>query len=249
MYSLRARYYARENGRFVSRDQHQGNYEDELNRYVYVAGNLVMFSDPSGYGITESSLIKKSIATISNSIRFVTQTSFRDGALAGLGGYFVGVLYSFITDGDPIVVISSSFGNMLQSMLIGGILGVFNSNIINDIRIDPRYLDGFRVSITLQSIFNHGWPQLTGAFSMLGAGMYAGMGQSMFNEIIGRGEFASFEELMAGASAGFFNVIASLDIHLDNSRKGRLMSIFISTTGNTLGYLLSKGIEAISKRE
>jgi RHS repeat-associated protein len=50
LYSLRARYYDPNVGRFLSRDTYPINHQNpvELNRYVYAAGNPVRYSDPSG---------------------------------------------------------------------------------------------------------------------------------------------------------------------------------------------------------
>jgi RHS repeat-associated protein len=51
LYSLRARYYNPNAGRFVSRDPYPVNINDpfELNRYVYVANNAVNGYDPTGW--------------------------------------------------------------------------------------------------------------------------------------------------------------------------------------------------------
>jgi len=48
---LRARYYAPGDGRFISRDTWDGDYNRplSLNRWNYVEGNPVKFTDPSGY--------------------------------------------------------------------------------------------------------------------------------------------------------------------------------------------------------
>jgi RHS repeat-associated protein len=53
-YHLRARQYDPSLGRFLSMDTWPLDHANpvELNRYVYAAGNPVMFSDPSGYTIT-----------------------------------------------------------------------------------------------------------------------------------------------------------------------------------------------------
>jgi RHS repeat-associated protein len=51
MYSLRARYYAPGAGRFVSRDVWPVDYGDpfELNRYGYMGGNPIRWTDPTGW--------------------------------------------------------------------------------------------------------------------------------------------------------------------------------------------------------
>ena len=48
---LRARYYAPQDGRFISRDTWAGNYSNplSLNRWNYVEGNPINWVDPSGY--------------------------------------------------------------------------------------------------------------------------------------------------------------------------------------------------------
>src|SRR5690606_11610741 len=49
-------------GRMLTRDTWQYDYQNpvELNRYVYVANNPVMFTDPSGYSmVTQGQLQKK----------------------------------------------------------------------------------------------------------------------------------------------------------------------------------------------
>jgi RHS repeat-associated protein len=53
LYSLRARYYSPQQGRFLSRDKWPVDYKNpvELNRYGYTANNPVNWSDPSGNGI------------------------------------------------------------------------------------------------------------------------------------------------------------------------------------------------------
>jgi RHS repeat-associated protein len=50
MVYLRARYYASDTGRFISRDTWEGNYNQplSLNRWNYVEGNPVNYSDPNG---------------------------------------------------------------------------------------------------------------------------------------------------------------------------------------------------------
>jgi RHS repeat-associated protein len=57
LYSLRARYYNPNQGRFNSRDIYPVNFNNpiELNRYGYVAGNPINASDPSGYRQTTDS--------------------------------------------------------------------------------------------------------------------------------------------------------------------------------------------------
>jgi RHS repeat-associated protein len=52
---LRARYLDSNVGRFISRDIWAGDYNRplSLNRWLYVEGNPIIFSDPSGYRITE----------------------------------------------------------------------------------------------------------------------------------------------------------------------------------------------------
>jgi RHS repeat-associated protein len=52
LYSLRARYYSPQQGRFLSRDKWPVDYQNpmELNRYGYTANNPIRYSDPSGYG-------------------------------------------------------------------------------------------------------------------------------------------------------------------------------------------------------
>jgi RHS repeat-associated protein len=51
MVYLRARYYSPVQGRFVSKDVWEGNYNNplSLNRWGYVEGNPINYSDPSGY--------------------------------------------------------------------------------------------------------------------------------------------------------------------------------------------------------
>ena len=47
---LRARYYNTDIGRFTTRDSYAGDYQYPLtlNRWMYVSGNPIMFTDPSG---------------------------------------------------------------------------------------------------------------------------------------------------------------------------------------------------------
>jgi RHS repeat-associated protein len=62
LYSLRARYYSPQQGRFLSQDKWPVDYKNpmELNRYGYTANNPVNFYDPSGYAEIEyGQIIKK----------------------------------------------------------------------------------------------------------------------------------------------------------------------------------------------
>ncbi len=77
LYSLRARFYDPSNGRFMSRDTYTGNYDTELNRYVYGMNNPVTHSDPSG----------RAALSEFGSISFESaHTAGKLGALAGFSG-------------------------------------------------------------------------------------------------------------------------------------------------------------------
>jgi RHS repeat-associated protein len=64
LYSMRARYYDPNAGRFLARDTWAYNFQNpvELNRYVYAMGNPVTYTDPSGYTVKEYVLKLKKIA-------------------------------------------------------------------------------------------------------------------------------------------------------------------------------------------
>lgn len=125
-YSLRARYYAPELGRFLSRDKHQGNYENELNRYVYVAANPVMWSDPSGYSAIFDNAIFRKIQIGFSKVARMFSTDFIQGFVAGVLGHYLGLLvYRYITDDDlqynPIEGILAG--------ILGGFLNASNKKI------------------------------------------------------------------------------------------------------------------------
>ncbi|RLA08078.1 MAG: hypothetical protein DRQ54_04680, partial [Gammaproteobacteria bacterium] len=69
-YYLRARYYAPQQGRFVSRDPFQGVNSNplSLHKYLYANANPVTFSDPSGmFSIVEFSIASTTLGTIQKS--------------------------------------------------------------------------------------------------------------------------------------------------------------------------------------
>jgi RHS repeat-associated protein len=76
LYSLRARYYSPQQGRFLSRDKWPVDYQNpmELNRYGYTANNPINWSDPSGYDrlFPFLTFIRTSVAT-PTAIKMVAQ--------------------------------------------------------------------------------------------------------------------------------------------------------------------------------
>lgn len=53
LYDMRARWYAGQNGRFVSRDSYEPEVDQfsDFNRYLYAGGNAVNWTDPTGYSV------------------------------------------------------------------------------------------------------------------------------------------------------------------------------------------------------
>ncbi|MBZ0318928.1 MAG: hypothetical protein K8L91_21110 [Anaerolineae bacterium] len=86
LYSLRARYYDPNAGRFVSRDTYPINYRNpiELNRYGYVGNNPVNKYDPSGL----SSLTELAVELF----RFNEERA----GISGVTGFTTGLLTSFV---------------------------------------------------------------------------------------------------------------------------------------------------------
>ena len=102
LYSLRARMYDPSIARFLSMDDYPYNFQNpmELNRYVYVSNNPMMWTDPSEWtNLTEVSKINTHVA---NTYRYSAREfgySIIEGGVAGVVGYFAGAwIYSMIRE-------------------------------------------------------------------------------------------------------------------------------------------------------
>jgi RHS repeat-associated protein len=95
LYQMRARYYDPGVGSFLTQDTWAIDRSNpvELNRYGYVAGNPVGYTDPSGYFIMSQlgALYDNHIKPAALALGRMTRT-FAEGAVAGGVGYLVGTL-------------------------------------------------------------------------------------------------------------------------------------------------------------
>jgi RHS repeat-associated protein len=141
LYSLRARYYDPNVGRFLSRDTWAYNYSNpiELNRYGYVANNPVNWIDPSGY-MAEYTTTNSTSGTVGITLKELAITSFK-GAVAAALGYAsavfliaLGITIYHLDDyrdiGDIFAMFWSSFNayfhpmDLILNALGGGLLAV-----------------------------------------------------------------------------------------------------------------------------
>lgn len=95
LYSMRARSYDPMTGRFLTRDTWAHNLQNpfELNRYLYVAGNPVNWTDPSGHqGFFDIGAIKKWVSNVAFRGAHGFFKTVWDGTVSGAVGYIGGVL-------------------------------------------------------------------------------------------------------------------------------------------------------------
>lgn len=115
LYYLRARYMDTSTGRFISQDSYAGSVYDpvSLHKYLYANSNPVTYSDPSGY----------------MSLAGAVTASAIQGALLNVG-FTIGLNILKNLDQTGEVKITVSCGEIVTSIIFGGLLGALNSFII-----------------------------------------------------------------------------------------------------------------------
>jgi RHS repeat-associated protein len=137
LYNLRARLYNQSNARFLARDKytHALTNTSEYNRYSYVSNNPVIYFDPSGHSLVDTSFIKKFDLFMKS--RFTTfQRDVIEGVLGGLSGYLVGAMIVSIFVTSRINDLCNSLGrnsNDLCRMNPREILGVVFQRYANPV--------------------------------------------------------------------------------------------------------------------
>ncbi len=122
MYTMGARYYQRELGRWTQRDP----LGQEANPYLYVAGNPVNFADPSG--LVSVSEIFQGISYAPGAAGLVAVgASFPPGLILGLGSLGLEVRSTIFGDSDCKG--ASIIRDVLQFNFTGGVNGAFNAGL------------------------------------------------------------------------------------------------------------------------
>ena len=142
LYSLRARYYDPNAGRFLSRDTWAYDFRNpiELNRYSYTSNNPSNFIDPSGHqALGESSWIHRAVGKIGQGAKYLyrhyMKSKFTQGFAGGIAGWAFGKLLRMATNLDQDYCPSNQCewwwepAAVTADMIWAGITGGFVENI------------------------------------------------------------------------------------------------------------------------
>lgn len=258
LYSLRARYYDTEIGRFMSRDTWAYDYGNpiELNRYVYTANNPATFVDPSGYGFVQDAGNYLSRLNQSKYVRHFV-VPFMEGFFAGVVGYTVGIigfeLFRALWNDEPY----QHTWNPIEAWMAGfwgGALGVFNAFVgrltsneqFTQVR-KIRYVDDAGMSRVRRERYVNHVAQI-GA-KLFGYGVSAesiAVFQTLANEVLGAVDTQEARREIALAA-----LINELTVIFDQLSEGRSGSIgrIIGIAGTIAGNVIATNLSLLSSSE
>jgi len=211
-YYLRARYYAQDNGRFLTRDSYEGSTSDPatLHKYVYTHNDPVNNWDPSGESLLMNVMITVAIIAILSTIVAVMAGDWKAGVQFGL---YMGAAVAMLAVAFTV--------NLGPAALFMGLLQAIAQMII----------DGFNPAATTRTY----WAVSFAKGFMIGVGSTLAVTYGGFDPALVAAAIAFFQQLVDAILTGNLNLKARITTIVVALVAGRLGAAAGSTQVTEIG--------------